>query len=153
LGLEKHIDISLLQPPPPGQKKDRKQKASLFFVAWVATKLTEPLRLMITLFITPRLSRYLRPALYAPTSGAPPQKAAMSVLAFALMAPSALGMSSFPLSEFSVANNSFASKSMALSACGSASSAHDWSQPRALSPLQYRPYLNVHAQRSLGLKP
>lgn len=40
-------------------------KAGNFMIAWVATKLTEPVRLIITLAITPPISRLIRPGLYA----------------------------------------------------------------------------------------
>lgn len=48
-----------------GQRYTISPKAGDFVVAWVATKLTEPVRFMITLAITPPISRFLRPALYA----------------------------------------------------------------------------------------
>jgi hypothetical protein len=45
-GLAKHMDLQRVN-----------SKTGSFVIAWVATKFTEPLRLAITLAITPRIAR------------------------------------------------------------------------------------------------
>jgi hypothetical protein len=54
-GIAKHLDVQRVN-----------SKTGSFLIAWVVTKFTEPVRLALTLAITPRLSRWIR--------GAPPLK-------------------------------------------------------------------------------
>ncbi|DAZ98247.1 TPA: hypothetical protein N0F65_008932 [Lagenidium giganteum] len=51
LGIAKHLDVQRVGP-----------KTGSFLIAWIVTKFTEPLRLALTLAITPRISRLIRRA-------------------------------------------------------------------------------------------
>ncbi|CAK4703581.1 hypothetical protein LEN26_010557 [Aphanomyces euteiches] len=49
VGLGSHFNVPEVSPA-----------TGSFLIAWVATKFTEPIRLAVTLMITPRIARYLR---------------------------------------------------------------------------------------------
>ncbi|KAF0716789.1 Aste57867_2662 [Aphanomyces stellatus] len=51
VGLGAHFNVPEVSPT-----------TGTFLIAWVATKFTEPIRLAVTLMITPRLARYLKAA-------------------------------------------------------------------------------------------